>query len=159
METKPENIAKLDISLDPSRAEERLQQALAAVKDYNDTFGSVDMDKAYGPMFELLWYSQLPCTDVKGLTSKEKDELSFVKRCYWKDKLVSCNAIFQKRPTDQGICCSFNMEKAENVLRSSKYTKAISMRQNDEIELGFEKAETPQWYLENEEPTPEAGRK
>ena len=114
------------------RKAERQAQAAEAVDDYTNTFGSVDMDKSYLPLFELLWYSQLPCTDVIGLTSRAKDELSFIKRCYWKDKLVSCNAIFQKRPTDQGICCSFNMQKAENVLKPSNYTKAILSGQSDE---------------------------
>ena len=158
-EIKPENIEKLDVSLDPYREAERHAQATEAVDDYTETFGSVDMEKSYLPLFQLLWYSQLPCTDVKGFTSRARDELSFIKRCYWKDKLVSCNAIFQKRPTDQGICCSFNMEKAETVLKQSNYTKAISMGQMDEKELGFEKADIPAWYLNNKEPTPEAGRK
>ena len=158
-ETKPQNIEKLDVSLDPMRKAEREAQAAEAVDDYTNTFGSVDMDRSYLPLFELLWYSQLPCTDVIGLTSRAKDELSFIKRCYWKDKLVSCNAIFQKRPTDQGICCSFNMQKAENVLKPSNYTKAILSGQRDEKDFGFENGQKPEWYLKSEEPTPEAGRK
>ena len=109
-------------------------------------------------MFELLWYSQLPCLDVKGITSEERDELSFIKRCYWKNRPISCNAIFQKRPTDRGMCCSFNMEKAENILKESKYTYAIHSMQKDEMENGFDMSEAPEWYAESNEPKPEAGR-
>ena len=116
------------------------------------------MEKSYEPMFELLWYSQMPCIDIKGITSEQKDELSFVKRCYWKNQPISCNAIFQKRPTDRGMCCSFNMKKAENILKESKYAYAISSRQKDEMENGFEISEVPDWYIEDNEPKPEAGR-
>ena len=116
------------------------------------------MEKSYQPMFELLWYSQMPCIDVVGVTSKEKDEVSFIKRCYWKNKPISCNAIFQKRPTDRGMCCSFNMEKAERILKESKYTDAISMVQEEEKERGFEISEIPGWFSNNNEPKSEAGR-
>ena len=114
-EVKPLNIQKLDISLDPSKVEERENQTREAVRKYNESFGSLDLENSYLPLFELLWYGQMPCNDVKGITSDVKDELSFIKKCYWKNKPISCSAIFQKRPTDRGMCCSFNMEKAENI--------------------------------------------
>ena len=100
----------------------------------------------------------MPCFDVKGLTSKAKDELSFIKRCYWKENPINCTAIFQQRPTDQGMCCSFNMRKAEAVLKESKYTQAISNRQSEDAKNAFDSNELPKWYINNKEPTPEAGR-
>ena len=109
-------------------------------------------------MFELLWYSQMPCFDVKGLTSEAKNEISFLKRCYWKERRVNCTAIFQQRPTDQGMCCTFNMKKAEEVLKQSKYTDAISVRQSEDAMNAFEPDGLPDWYIEDKEPTPEAGR-
>ena len=66
------------MSLDPSRKEEREQKAKEAIRDYDDMFGSLDYEKSYFAMFELLWYAQMPCTDVKGLTSETKDGLSSV---------------------------------------------------------------------------------
>ena len=116
------------------------------------------MDKSYFAMFELLWYSQMPCFDVKGLTSEAKNEISFLKRCYWKERRVNCTAIFQQRPTDQGMCCTFNMKKAEEVLKQSKYTDAISVRQSEDAMNAFEPDGLPDWYIEDKEPTPEAGR-
>ena len=101
---KPENIEKFDLFLDPSKEEERQQQVEDSITAYDEKFGSLDMDKSYEAMFELLWYSQMPCIDIKGITSEQRDELSFVKRCYWKNRPISCNAIFQKRPTDRGMC-------------------------------------------------------
>lgn len=100
----------------------------------------------------------MPCIDVKGITSSVKDELSFIKRCYWKNEPISCAAIFQKRPTDRGMCCSFNMKKAEKILKSSKYTKAISLRQVEEAKMGFEDSNLPSYYNKNQEPLPEPGR-
>ena len=109
-------------------------------------------------MFELLWYSQMPCFDVNGLTSKAKDELSFLKKCFWKNNPISCNAIFNQRPTDKGMCCSFNMGKADQILKESKFTKAISARQLEDADYAFEDDDPPQWYTKMREPKPEAGR-
>ena len=116
------------------------------------------MDKSYEALFELLWYSQMPCFDVRGLTSEAKDEISFLKRCFWKNNPINCSAIFQQRPTDQGMCCTFNMEKADEILKSSKYTEVISKRQVEDAENAFEPAEIPEWYISDVEPTPESGR-
>ena len=155
---KPENIEKFDLFLDPNKDEERRKQVVESIKAYDQKFGSMDMNESYEPMFELLWYSQMPCIDIEGITSEQRDELSFIKRCYWKNQPISCNAIFQKRPTDRGMCCSFNIEKAEKILKDSKYSYAISSRQKDEKDKGFEMSEVPEWYLEENEPKSEAGR-
>ena len=99
----------MDLILDPVKEAERKAQLEKSMKAYDEKFGALDMEKSYKPLFELLWFSQMPCVDVNGITSTEKDETSFIKRCYWKNIPISCNAIFQKRPTDRGMCCSFNM--------------------------------------------------
>ena len=156
---KPLNLQQLEKSLDPEKEEERRDQKVKSFKTYQERFGSLEYDKIYHAMFELLWYSQLPCYDVRGLTSDLVDELSFVKKCYWKEQPISCAAIFQARPTDKGMCCAFNMEKAENILRQSNYTKAISLRQSYDSKNGFDTNEKPNWFLENDEPIPKAGIK
>ena len=158
VDSVPENIRKIDLSLDPTKAEERERAENESMQIYDENFGSVEFDKSYGALFELLWYGQMPCFDVKGLTSKAKDELSFLKRCYWKGKLISCTAIFQQRPTDHGMCCSFNMQNAENSFRKSKYTDAISARQMQDAKDAYEPYKIPKWYTEQNEPKPEAGR-
>ena len=96
--------------------------------------------------------------DNVGIASQEKDELSFIKRCYWKDSPINCTSIFQKRPTDKGMCCSFNMEKVERALKESRYKHAISQRQSDDDKNAFEISKKPSWYVENNEPKPGAGQ-
>lgn len=39
----------------------------------------MDLDKSYDAMFDLLWYSQLPCFDVKGVTSKKAGQFGMLK--------------------------------------------------------------------------------
>ena len=34
----------------------------------------MDLDKSYPSLFELLWYSQLPCFDVINITTTKADE-------------------------------------------------------------------------------------
>ena len=154
---RPENIKKLEVSIDPTKDKERLIKMTEAVQDYEENFGSLDFVKSYSSLFELLWYGQLPCTDVKGITSEVKNEMSFIKRCYWKGKRLSCNSIFRKQPTEQGMCCSFNMKKAEEMLRYSRYKESVTFRQSEETQMSFEPDEQPEWYRNQDEPRPEAG--
>ena len=77
----PENIKKLGLTLDPAKQEEREKKVEQAKERYDDEFGSLDMKVAYQNLFEILWYSQLPCFDVKDITSEVQDEMSLVKRC------------------------------------------------------------------------------
>ena len=79
----------------------------------------------YESLLEILWYSQLPCFDVKNITSTAQDELSMIKKCSWKEKEMPCQAIFKTLPTDRGMCCSFNMEKAENIFQKSTFSDLV----------------------------------
>ena len=152
-------LQKFELALNPSMKEEREQQTEDKIRTYEDIFGSLDMIRSYKPIFELLWYSTMPCFDVKGLTSTIKDEMSIIKRCYWKNRPISCAAIFRKHPTDRGICCSFNMEKADRIFKRSMYTEEVALKQKEESEKAFEDPILPPWYIENQEPAPEAGEK
>ena len=31
----------------------------------------MDLDKSYASLFELMWYSQMPCFDILNVTSKQ----------------------------------------------------------------------------------------
>jgi hypothetical protein len=150
---KPVNIQSLEITLDPEKEEEREYQKKTAFEKFDERFGDLDMEKSYGKLFELLWYNQLPCFDVPGITSKEKDEI-FLKRCYWKNEKMNCNEIFQKRPTDRGMCCSFNIQKAEDILKESKYTESLSSLQSKELGNDEKSSQTKKPF---KEPRPEAG--
>ena len=147
----------LDTSLDPTKKEERMKLTKEAMRKYKEKYAEFELDKAYQSMFNLLWYSQLPCQDVAGISSSVKDESSFIKRCYWKKAQISCNAIFQKRPTDRGMCCSFNMQRAEKTFRESRYSNAIATRQRFDSENGFETSQKPNWFVNNREPISQSG--
>ena len=58
-----------------------------------ETYANMDLDKSYAALFEVLWYSQLPCFDVLDVTSTKDDEygdlptergvLSVARFCYF----------------------------------------------------------------------------
>ena len=154
----PESIKKLGLTLDPSKSQERKEKVKEAQRRYDDEFGFLDMEKAYSNLFEILWYSQLPCYDIKNITSENKDEMSLIKRCYWKGQKMSCSSIFLTRPTDRGMCCTFNMEKADQIFRKSKYASALSNMQNQDQNLGFEDESLPEWYQNQNEPRTQPGQ-
>ena len=64
--TLPPNIAKLDMSLDPTKEDDRVKATKQEIKIYDDNFASLDYEKSFSALFELLWYAQMPCFDVKG---------------------------------------------------------------------------------------------
>ena len=132
------NIKKLDLALNPSKGFERKEKFKKLKRRYREMFGDLDMDRAYQNLFEILWYSQLPCFDVGNITSENHDELSMLKRCYWKGQRMSCSSVFQTRPTDRGMCCAFNMEKADAILKQSRYTSALSEMQKQDLKYVFE---------------------
>ena len=123
--------------MNPTKQTERQEKIQEAKKDYADNFGDVDLQKAYDSLFEILWYSQLPCYDVKDVTSNAKDQMSIIKRCQWKGREISCPAIFKTLPTDRGMCCSFNMEMAEEIFQKSRYADVVQARQMSDTKNRF----------------------
>ena len=130
VEDIPENIQKLNLLLDPEKEEERKDRLNKTRIEYEDNFGGMNYSVVYENLLEILWYSQLPCFDVKNITSMAKDELSMIKKCSWKEKEMPCQAIFKTLPTDRGMCCSFNMEKAEDIFQKSTYSVLVQDMQS-----------------------------
>ena len=154
----PPHIVKLQLSLDPSKKTEREEIVIKAKEKYDSEFGILDMAEAYANLFEILWYSQLPCFDVQNITSENQDEMSLIKRCYWKGIKMSCSSIFITRPTDRGMCCTFNMAKAEDIFRKSNYASALSTMQKQDLRYGFEDETLPDWFGEQNEPKTQPGQ-
>ena len=152
-----ENIEKFEAALKPALMEAREKKRNEDIAAYNEIFKSFDMRIIYDSLFDLLWYSMMPCFDVKGLTSTFRDEMSIIKRCYWKGKAISCSAIFQKYPTDRGVCCAFNMKNANNVFIESRYTKMMSKKQTEEKKRSFDDSSIPNWYKNVNEPISNSG--
>ncbi len=53
---------------------------------------------------------------INGMVIRHKDgKNSLLKKCKWKGIEIPCSSIFKKFPTDQGLCCSFNMKAADEI--------------------------------------------
>ena len=130
-------IKTLNSMLDPSKALYRANKTEAAKKKYHKDFDQINITKSYNKIFELLWYTKLPCFDVKGITSQEKDEMSVIKRCYWRGEMVDCASIFVTRSTDRGMCCTFNLGQAEKIFKDTRYRNITSKLQQQDRKLNF----------------------
>ena len=58
--------------------------------------------------------------------------LGMIKDCIWKGRRLSCSGIVTMQPTDQGMCCSFNKERADRMLQQSRYQEQLlRLREQD----------------------------
>ena len=128
---------KLAFLLDPTKENERKNNLEKAKTKFQSDFGDINLSISYPYFFELLWYSQLPCTDVKTITSGYKDEKAFIKRCFWEEKEIECHSIFQMKPTDRGMCCSFNVKGLEKSLHDGKFRRVVAKLQSQNQNLSF----------------------
>ena len=130
-------IKTLNLMLDPAKEPEREQTVKAKKEEWIKKFGNLNFTQAYEKLFELLWYSRLPCVDVRDVTSKERDEMSIIKRCYWRGELVDCASIFVTRSTDRGMCCAFNVGNANEIYKSTNYGVVTKKMQTKMKEQSF----------------------
>ncbi len=104
-------------------------------------------------------YTQLPCFEVEGVTAIEDNQNALIKSCIWKGIKMPCSKIFTTYPTDQGMCCTFNMDKAESMFKESAYQEMIMMMQTRDKNLSYDRdAKTAYDWDASGEPTPQSGR-
>jgi len=72
-----------------------------------------------------LWYSTLPCYDTPEITAKTDGEKAMLKYCKWKGLQIPCSDIFVAFPTDNGICCAFNIRSANEIFAKVSYSEMI----------------------------------
>ncbi len=68
-----------------------------------------------------------------------------LKWCSWKGLTLNCSSIFTMFPTDRGMCCAFNMRKAEEMFKQSKYTEHMAKLIGRDRERSFQDAKVPEW--------------
>ena len=68
-----------------------------------------------------------------------------LKWCAWKGLRLNCSSIFTMFPTDRGMCCSFNMLKAEEMFRESKYRDSIAKFTQRDRDMSFDDSTVPDW--------------
>ena len=108
-------------------------------------------------------YTQIPCFDVSGITSfDQQSKYGMLKQCIWRGQALPCSEIFKTFPTDQGMCCTFNMKKAEEMFQTNQYQQMISMMQDQDKNLSIDQKvnvnNNHQNWKFTENPTPQAGR-
>ena len=107
----------LDIYINPERQHEIFEMEEAVTEPIRRYFHNLNMTAVYPDLFQLLWYSQLPCFPVANI-SKE----GLISHCEWAGQEVDCRDIFQTVATDSGMCCTFN---GNDVLKKSGYKNLI----------------------------------
>ena len=69
----------LEQLFDPAKEENRTKDLEKARNSTREIFENLDLDQSYKSLFELLWYSQLPCFDVEGVTSTKNHQYGEIK--------------------------------------------------------------------------------
>jgi hypothetical protein len=124
---------------------------------YKDLFKRLDLSAAFNAYFSSLWYSTLPCYDIQGVSAQKDGDSAILKKCLWKGLPISCSAIFEKFPTDRGMCCTFNRAAAEDVFKESTYTRLMNDLKKSDKSAAFQNSTLPDWYVNNNEPTSRTG--
>ena len=148
----------LEMIFHPTKKGEEYDLMAEAKKEYENNFEGMDMVSSYDALFEILWYTQIPCFDVYNVTSIRQHENGMIKSCMWKGVRMPCSKLFTAFPTDRGMCCSFNVEAAEKMFTSGVYRKMINKMQKRDKDMAFDTLES--WSnveYDYTESTPEAG--
>ena len=52
---------------------------------------------------------------------------------------MPCSKVFEMVPTDQGMCCAFNLNKAEKMFKDGKFREMVQKLQLRDMNLSFDK--------------------
>ena len=127
------NVAdQLAVALDPIETYKLKIISNVIGKQTEEMFNKINKTAAYEGLFSMFWYSNLPCFDVNGITSRVEGEKSLLRSCFWRGVKVPCAAVFSTFPTDQGMCCSFNMKAADEIFKKSTYSKLVVQQQTED---------------------------
>ena len=74
------------------------------------------------------------------------------------DKCFFCT-FARQFPTDRGMCCTFNMEKADKMFVKGQYSNEVRQMQIRDASLATPTGavDLPEWYTKAEEPIPQSG--
>jgi hypothetical protein len=121
-------------------------------------FNRLNQVESYRGFFSSMWYSTLPCFDVKGVTAEKDGKRSLLKQCSWKGTTIPCAALFTSFPTDRGMCCSFNIDAAEEIFAGETFPGLVTSLDAQDKSNSFANAELPKSYVENREPKVQPGQ-
>ena len=158
LENKLRVVEQMDLLFDPVFQGDQESQITKKINQIQEIMSYFKPSDSYQALFSSLWHTSLPCFDLEGQTAFSDKERSILKYCEWKGLEIPCSKIFVSFPTDIGICCSFNMRAAEEILVGDTYTKLINQLQNQDYALSFNKDKLPLYYIENQEPKTQPGK-
>ena len=119
---------------------------------------SADFTTSFRGFLSTLWHAKLPCFDTIGMSSEEEEERGILKSCTWKGESVPCSKIFTTFPTDQGMCCSFNMQAANEIFSDSQYSSLVTQLQKEDFNNSVDNGTLPNFYFTRQEPKTQPGR-
>ena len=118
---KGQNMPDIDLYLNPNK-EKYLQRVIEGKKTkFRNYFRSIDMKRLYPNLFQILWSAFLPCYVSNGHL------YSLIKECKVGNKKIDCSKIFQKVPSDSGMCCAMNIE---DTFKNSDFSELVRSMQN-----------------------------
>jgi hypothetical protein len=129
-----------------------------SVADSKQILESVNFTLAYKEIFSTLWNAKIPCFETADTKSHLGHDRSLLKSCSWKDVEIPCSKIFTTFPTDNGMCCTFNVMSAEAIFVESAYSNTIKKLQDYDRNTSTETTELPEFYVTNNEPQTRPGR-
>ena len=121
-------------------------------------FQRINLTQAYESIITTLWNSNTPCFDLRNKTSDINGEGSILRYCQWKGITIPCSAIFTTVPTDQGLCCAFNMKAAEEIFVESTFRNTLETMQASDKMASFLPNKLPAEYTKSGEPKTTSGR-
>ena len=97
-------VEQLDLIFDPVFSEDQNYHITQQTNKVHDASRNFNLSPSFENLFSALWYSSMPCYDLKGLTAHFDKDSSFLKYCEWKGIAMNCSNIFTTFPTDIGMC-------------------------------------------------------
>ena len=73
--------------------------------------------------------------------------LGMIKGCVWNGRRLNCSSIFSMYPTDRGMCCTFNKQKANEMFRKSRYQDQIDWLTDQDKDNSIKDSTLPIWKV------------
>ena len=152
------NISCLELIIQLALNGESFEEIEKPAMEVENLLRAADFTAAFKGFLTTLWHAKLPCFDTLGMSLEEDGERGILKSCSWKGESVPCSKIFTTFPTDQGMCCSFNMKAANEIFSNSQYSALVTQLQKEDLNISVDNGTLPSFYLTKQEPKTQSGR-
>ena len=144
----------IKLLLDPAFKNVKESLVLPSRNQFLDMFKRLNITASFELLFRMLWYSNLPCFDVFGVTSEKPFEKGIIKGCFWKGKIIPCAAFFTPIPTDRGMCCAFNKDPLNEIFNGKLYVDLALEMQDSDRQAAFMDTTLPDWFSNDKSAQP-----